>query len=118
MKLEIDLSDHEALIRKKQEFLSAIRVIDAALDTIQSQPAPPAPVLESTHATNPLPMLDQLLDGLPKSFRSSDVYEKFPDNQRMHAKNLIRKAIDDRKIKILERGLGRRATTYEKIISA
>ena len=116
MKLEIDTSDPDALNRQKQEFLTAIRIIDAALSSLSSQPVFPSHKDLPPATTNRTAPTEDPLNDLPTTFNSSDLYTKFPGD-RMEAKTVIRKALENGKIRILERGAGRRPTTYEKIIS-
>jgi hypothetical protein len=126
--LEIDLSDRSQLVRLRNELKRYLGVIEYALK--ESGPADdgqgtlPLPMpAEFSHIRNRVKSTDEkvrkIIDSLPLRFNSSDIFLKFGDEAKMRRgaiKLSIKRAVDDKKIRVLTAGRGRRPTRFERAL--
>lgn len=124
MKLEIDLSDRNQLLRLRGELQRYLGIVEFALsDATAIKPAGTLPLpMTFTNGENGSNGTDskvrKIIEILPKRFTSTDIYVRYGDDskeKRGAIKASIKRAEDEGVIRVQQRGQGRRPTKYEKV---
>ncbi len=114
MKLEIDTSSPEELLKLRMEHESAIHIIDAVLSTLKQRRAREVAQFTNSAESSSNGGLEDVLAAVPFTFTSSDFYRVTGNDRRTEVKGFLQKKVESKEITILETGRGRKPTTYQK----
>ncbi len=124
MKLEIDLSDQAQLVKAREELRSLLEIVEFAMARRSRgpKPSPNQPSLEGIESSSETvvadPRIKEIINTLPYRFTTSDVLNALGDEpkpKRDLVKVTLRRMVDANQLIEVEKGRGRKPTTYEHV---